>query len=131
VMVGEEMLGAALAAREQILEYGLRSHFFGSGKLAYERMVDGSLRLHEPHGRGFVRVQPPGVGSADAIRLVLITIIEGQHSELGGTQIQVNWDEASRKWWLTSPGDGTDIAAAAWRQMSAVVDCSWIWPRVT
>ena len=130
-MVDPEKLGAALAAREQILEYGLRSQFFGTGKLAFERMVDGSLRLHEPRGRGYIRVQPPGVGPADAVGLVPILLVDGLPSEMDGTQIPVHWDESSGKWSLASPGDGTDIAAAAWRQMSVVVDCSWIWPRVT
>jgi len=130
-MVDPEKLGAALAAREQIVEYGLRAHFFGNGKLAYERMEDGSLRLHEPHGRGYIRVQPPGVGTAEALGLVPIMIVDGRPAEMGETQIPVSWDESSGKWWLAQPGDGTDIPAAAWRQMSVVVDTAWVWPRVT
>ena len=130
-MMAAEMLGAALAAREQIVEYGLRAQFFGSGKLAFDRMVDGSLRLHEPHGRGYIRVQPPGVGPSHALELVTITIIDGQPAELGGAQIPIYWDESSGKWWLAEPDDGTDIAAAAWREMSTVVDSAWVWPRVT
>jgi hypothetical protein len=98
-------------------------------RLATNQRADGSLLIYEPERRGYVRVEPPDVGTADEVAIIPIRDVNGRPRRGDAANVSVTWDEGRSEYALRQSSDSLDVAGEVWRCMAAAVDSSWTWPR--
>ena len=114
------------AARALVRELTARARVH---RLATNQRADGSLLIYEPDRRGYVRIEPPDVGTADDVAIIPIRDVNGRPSRGDTANVPVAWDEARSEYALRQSSDSVDVAGEVWRCMGTVVDSSWTWPR--